>query len=157
MKYLESYKSNKLDKVNLSNKIVDIRNKFISGQYMIFIYTETNFISVSGNFLPESSDILFLCKIGNVEHVNHYVSYNGHDILNKMYLHVLILDFITEIEFPNTHLGKKVINIDDNKNLKQILFRSNSLKDAQNKFDELKIREPYSDWALKQNLKKFNI
>lgn len=149
MKYLESYKSNKLNKINLNSEIVDIINKFIPGQYMIFTYNECNFKNL------ESGDVLYLCKIGHIKHVKENDRHN-YNVFDKQYLNVKIFDFIPEIELTFIPLGTKEFNIDNN-NFKQIIFTSNSLEKAQNKFNELKEEYPYSDWIINQNIRKFNI
>lgn len=149
MKYLESYKSNKKTKINLNSRIVDFKNKFPTGTYMVFTCEDVDWK------IRERGDVLYLGKIGNIVHVKQD-THDG-DQIDSTYLQVLLFDFIMEIDIPLILFSTKEFNLDNNKNFKQILFTSNSLRDAQNKFDELKKQEPYSDWIIKQNIRKYNI
>lgn len=151
MKYLESYKSNLRTKPKLN---VDLKNKFISGQYMIFTCEDIDWKFKSKTF-RESGDILYLGKIGNIEHIKDEKP-DG-EIYTNTYLSVLLLDFIMEIDLPIIQFSTKEFNLNNNKNFKQILYTSNSREDAQKKFDELKEQEPYSNWSIKKDARKYNI
>jgi len=147
MKYLESYKSNLRTKSKVN---VDLKNKFISGQYMIFTCED-----IDSKTYTEKGDILYLGKIGNIEHSKEERS-DG-EIYNSTYLGVLLLDFIMEVDLPIIQFSEKKFNLNNKNNFKQILFKSNSFLESQKKFDELKEQVPYSNWIIKQDTRKYNI
>ena len=151
MKYLESYKSNKRTKINLSSKIVDTRNKFVAGKYMIFINYTYNWK------IGQGGDVLILGQIKNLQHVKEIDrTYYNESI--KTYVDVLIIDFVPEIEQHDYTLFRTVeMDVDGEHNFKQILFESNSLKEAHEKFNELKEQQPYCDWEMKQDARKYNL
>jgi len=145
MKYLESYKSNLKTKINLNNKIVQINNKFIIGQYMIFTCYNYNWK------LKEGGDTLFLGRIVNMKHSKEIDNYNYNEY-TKTYLEILLFDFIMEVEQDYSLFSTKEFDLDSKDNFKEIIYTGNSLTDAKEKFNELK--EP---WVIKQTTRKFNI
>jgi hypothetical protein len=153
MKYLESYKCNQRKKINLNSKLVDFKNKFPTGKFMIFICRDYDW----GN--REGGDVLYLGKIGNIEHAKE--KRNTEMVVVGTYLKVLLLDLIMEIDLPYEQFSTKEFSLDSENNFKQILFTSNSREESQKEFDELKEQEPYSKWkenmAIRKNMRKFNI
>lgn len=156
MKYLESYKGNQKKKINLNSKFVDLKNKFPTGKYMIFTCEDYDWKN------KDCGDVLYLGKIGNIEHVKEERNMN---IITNIYLSVLIIDLMMEIDLPYEQFSTKEFNLDSEilflKNFKQILFTSNSLEESQKEFDELKKQEPYCNWEenlrIRKNMKKYNI
>lgn len=149
MKYLESYKSNKKYIPKLNSNIVDIRNKFASGKYIIFLYSNFNWVA------RKDVETLILGQIGNIEHILEPRSYSFQKPNESKYVGIKVIDFTSEMlqDNPKFELDQiQKYNIGNEKDFKDIIYTSNSLKETQEKFDELKEFYEVTWNAMKYNL-----
>jgi hypothetical protein len=132
----KGYKANKKEKIDLSEKI----KKFIPGSYIIFA-TDPKKI--------EDSDLVF----GRILRISEYESYNDDgDIETFRYLSVHVIDG-EEVEkrFRISHIIKDE-NVDYSIIDIQPLFITNSLKEAEEKYEEISY-----EWKLKKDASMYNL
>ena len=132
MKYLEIYDG--FTNKELLNREISI-SKYAPESYIIFLYDTFSWKD------KKSSNNLILGKIDFI-----------HGTIPGTRVRIKIVDIVEEYE--NKILGSD-FNIDKIKEGEK--FLSNSLKMAQYQFDLLKNKEPYSNWIINKDAKKFNI
>ena len=150
MKYLESYKQNKRTVAKLNKNIVDIRNNFVSGRYIVFVYSYYSWEN------KQDVEKLIFGQIGNIEHKKE-ISERGDAIREQIYVKVRILDFIEELkeDHPNLNLfigSTKSYSIDNNKDFTAILYSSNSKLETEINFNRFKEKYEVTWMAKKYNI-----
>lgn len=136
------------DKMN--QNIIDSKKleNFIPGMYIIF---NTDFFNLK---IMKSGSSLVFGKIRAVEKNSDY-DYDNERYTKLTIIRIDIIDLISEIEEDSTFRTTTSFNI--NRDFKEILFINSSLKVTQNKYEEIKIQQPYCDWEMKRDSEKYNM
>ena len=131
MKYLKTFETHK-DKYRQKQKLNNSINEYVPGAYVVFYKTFFSWEHKKDN------NFLFIGRI------NHADLYNTEEVG----VYIDIIDFDSEI-FSPTFKSPNVFNIE--RNFEKVII-SNSLKTAQDKYDELSEQMEITKQSNKYNL-----
>lgn len=144
MKYIKKFES-KTKRDILKDKI-DMINEYIPGMYIISKFTRYSW--------TKKSNVNFLI-------LSQVISYQkgAYLMVDANILKSRIIDYVYDFEELDTLLDKKddMMTLFIKKDNFEKIYETTSLKDAVNKYDEIKKSEPYKTWEINRDTEKYNL
>lgn len=141
MKYIKTYSilEGTKSKWEEERKIREKLKKFVPGSFSIILYQRWT------KEIKDYSKVLALVKIINTETTSEYVSHGNYEI--NYYIKIQILDYISEYQQDDLEINShSFISVNSTP---EYLFNSNSRKETEQKFEELK-QEYEPIWSSKK-------